>query len=66
MIYFIKSLPNQADIWKMQIKRRKGIKIICRPNSDAVSVDILGIWLSKRFEAHMHLETDVIFGRSLS
>lgn len=43
MIYFVKSLANQADIWKMQIKGGKGIKIICHPNSDAMLVEIFGV-----------------------
>lgn len=55
MIYFVKSLPNKADIWKMQIKRAKGIKIICHPNSDAMNVGMFGVWPSRRFEEHRHL-----------
>lgn len=45
----------------MQIKRRKGIKIICHPNSDAMDIDMLGICPPGRFEAHMCLEMDVMF-----
>lgn len=63
MIDFVKSLPNWADIWKMQSKRGKGIKIICHPNLDAMSVEMLGVWPSRRFEEHMHLKTCHFSGR---